>query len=35
LLDLPEDEAEGRVQTSHLHARQEIDNLLRAVGALG
>lgn len=35
LLDLPEDEAQGRVQTSHVHARQEIDDLLRAVGAPG
>ncbi len=34
-LDLPGDEAEGRVETSHVHARQEIGDLLRAVGALG
>lgn len=35
LLDLPENEVEGPVQRSHLHARQEIDDLLRAIGALG
>jgi chromosome partitioning protein len=35
LLDLPEDEAEGRLQASHVHARQEIDDLLRALGAIG
>ena len=35
LLDIPEDETEGRVQTSHVHARQEVEGLLRAVGAFG
>jgi chromosome partitioning protein len=35
LLDLPEDEAEGRDQASHMNARREIDDLLQAVGALG
>jgi chromosome partitioning protein len=35
LLDLPEDEVEGPVQRSHVHARREIDDLLRAIGALG
>ncbi len=35
LLDLPEDEAQGRDQTSHVNARREIDGLVRAVGAHG
>ena len=33
LLDLYEDEAEGFGHASHIRARQEIDDLLRAVGA--
>ena len=35
LLDIPEDETEGRIQSSHVHARQEVEELLRAVGAFG
>ncbi len=33
LLDLYDDEAEGFGHASHIRARQEIDDLLRAVGA--
>ena len=33
LLDIPEDETGSRVQTSHVHARQEVEDLLRTVGA--